>query len=150
MQKFVSKPVEIEAVRITEATFDAPHPNPEHVEGVKYCAETREAVCTTLFGETKAKVGDWLIRGANGEVYPCPHDVFEAKYTPCDVPVIDHPSARGTRCDNCEYPYMKEDEVRVEYRHLDVIKQFCSHDCHLAYEAHAAQMSVGDVLLSEG
>lgn len=36
MAKFRKKPVVIEAVQITDATFDAPHPNQEHVSGVIY------------------------------------------------------------------------------------------------------------------
>lgn len=36
MKKFRKKPVVIEAVQIRPSTFDDPHPNPEHVHGVRY------------------------------------------------------------------------------------------------------------------
>lgn len=34
----------------------------------------------TLEGEMKAKVGDWIIKGVNGEFYPCKDDVFKKTY----------------------------------------------------------------------
>jgi hypothetical protein len=34
----------------------------------------------TLEGEMKANVGDFIIRGVNGEVYPCKPDIFEKTY----------------------------------------------------------------------
>ena len=34
----------------------------------------------TLEGEMRANLGDWIIRGVQGEVYPCKPDIFEANY----------------------------------------------------------------------
>ena len=34
----------------------------------------------TLEGEMEAKPGDWIIRGVQGEYYPCKPDIFEATY----------------------------------------------------------------------
>jgi hypothetical protein len=34
----------------------------------------------TLEGRMRAEVGDWIIRGVKGELYPCKPDVFEATY----------------------------------------------------------------------
>lgn len=34
----------------------------------------------TLEGPLCASVGDWIIRGVNGEFYPCKPDVFEKTY----------------------------------------------------------------------
>ena len=34
----------------------------------------------TLEGEMKASIGDWIIRGVNGEFYPCKPDIFEKTY----------------------------------------------------------------------
>ncbi|PRB69504.1 hypothetical protein [Arthrobacter sp. MYb213] len=34
----------------------------------------------TLEGTMKAEVGDWIIRGVQGEFYPCKPDIFEATY----------------------------------------------------------------------
>ncbi|WP_295035379.1 hypothetical protein [uncultured Microbacterium sp.] len=37
-------------------------------------------VITTLEGEMRADPGDWIIRGVQGEFYPCKPDIFEATY----------------------------------------------------------------------
>jgi hypothetical protein len=36
----------------------------------------------TLEGIMRAEVGDWIIRGVKGELYPCKPDIFEATYDP--------------------------------------------------------------------
>ena len=36
----------------------------------------------TLEGTMKASVGDYIIRGVNGEHYPCKPDIFEKTYEP--------------------------------------------------------------------
>jgi hypothetical protein len=38
----------------------------------------------TLEGVMRASVGDWIIRGVQGEFYPCKPDVFEATYEPAN------------------------------------------------------------------
>jgi hypothetical protein len=34
----------------------------------------------TLEGEMTASAGDWIIKGVNGEFYPCKPDIFEKTY----------------------------------------------------------------------
>ena len=36
----------------------------------------------TLEGVVYASLGDWIIRGVQGEFYPCKPDIFEATYEP--------------------------------------------------------------------
>lgn len=36
----------------------------------------------TLEGVMTANVGDWVIRGVKGEIYPCKPDIFQATYEP--------------------------------------------------------------------
>ena len=36
----------------------------------------------TLEGTMRADVGDYVITGVKGEVYPCKPDIFEATYEP--------------------------------------------------------------------
>jgi hypothetical protein len=38
----------------------------------------------TLEGEMEFKPTDWIIRGIQGEVYPCKADIFEATYEPVE------------------------------------------------------------------
>jgi hypothetical protein len=80
MQQFRKRPVVIEAVQITNATFDAPHPNPEHLVGVLYDPINRCVFIETLEGTMRGNLGDWIIRGVADELYPCRADVFAATY----------------------------------------------------------------------
>jgi len=44
----------------------------------------KEMSIETLEGEMKAFPGDWIIKGVNGELYPCKPDIFEKTYEPVD------------------------------------------------------------------
>ena len=41
---------------------------------------------TTREGVMRADPGDWIIKGGQGEFYPCKPDIFEATYEPADAP----------------------------------------------------------------
>ena len=57
MAKYVKRPIVIDAIQLTE-----------------------ETVIHTLEGDMKGGVGDWLITGVNGELYPCKDDIFQKTY----------------------------------------------------------------------
>lgn len=38
------------------------------------------ASITTLEGKMTAQIGDFIIQGVKGEIYPCKPDIFEATY----------------------------------------------------------------------
>lgn len=44
----------------------------QYVDGELYIA--------TLEGDMKASVGDYIIKGVEGEIYPCKPDIFEKTY----------------------------------------------------------------------
>lgn len=39
-------------------------------------------IIMTLEGDMLASPGDWIIKGVQGEFYPCKPDIFEATYEP--------------------------------------------------------------------
>jgi hypothetical protein len=39
----------------------------------------------TLEGYMRADLGDWVIKGVQGEFYPCKPSIFEATYEPVDA-----------------------------------------------------------------
>lgn len=80
MKKYTKTALEIEAQRITDEDFDGPHPNPSHVPGIKYDPVRRLVRIDTPEGRMVAGVGDWIIRGIEGELYPCKHDIFVKTY----------------------------------------------------------------------
>ncbi len=93
MEKFRKKPIVVEAVQITDRTFDEPHPNPEHIPGVIYDPVRRAAYIRTPEGEMRGDLGDWIIRGVAGELYPCKPDIFAATYEPVQVTARFDPAA---------------------------------------------------------
>lgn len=82
MQQFRKKPVIIEAVQITNETFNSSHPNPDHIPGVIYDPLENQAIIKTLEGTMVGNIGDWIIKGVKGELYPCKDDIFKATYEP--------------------------------------------------------------------
>lgn len=84
MKKYRKKPVEIEAVQVTQR-------NGEEIESwIGASAKsydvgmapgmTHHIDIDTLEGTMRADVGDWIIKGVKGEFYPCKPDIFEATY----------------------------------------------------------------------
>jgi hypothetical protein len=43
----------------------------------------------TLEGTMRADVGDFIIKGVQGEFYPCKPDIFEATYEPADTTPVE-------------------------------------------------------------
>jgi len=48
------------------------------------CKEKGELYIYTLEGEMHVSVGDYIIQGVNGELYPCKPDIFEKTYVPAN------------------------------------------------------------------
>lgn len=64
-------------------TNDADAPVP--ASGVSIDAATGFMVIATLEGQMQAKPGDYIIKGVQGEFYPCKPDIFEATYEAVEV-----------------------------------------------------------------
>lgn len=90
--KYRKKPVVIEAVQFTEAIaaqvlIDG-QPGPFGLSaGGNYHPERREIHSAsisipTLEGTMRVDLGDWIIKGVKGELYPCKPDIFEQTYEP--------------------------------------------------------------------
>jgi hypothetical protein len=43
-----------------------------------------EIIISTLGGDMKAGIGDWIIKGIKGEFYPCKEEIFLATYEPVE------------------------------------------------------------------
>jgi len=78
MSKYRKKPVVIEAVHYDDEFPLAFLADAEHVRSAGDGSGALEIV--TLEGTMRAEVGDWIIRGVQGELYPCKPDIFEATY----------------------------------------------------------------------
>jgi len=90
MPKYRKKPVVIEAFQFTE---DASHDRDNWPEWLKmawfdygYGAPGglwlmgSTWYCGTLEGQNKITLGDFIIQGVDGEIYPCKPDIFHRTY----------------------------------------------------------------------
>jgi len=92
MAKYRKKPVVIEAIQWDGKNWDEVHNFMQEFHGHKKAYEDAEegAMKTgnlfirTLEGTMTATKGDWIIKGVNGEFYPCKPDIFEKTYSPID------------------------------------------------------------------
>lgn len=87
MARFRKKPVVIEAVQYTGDNagdiLDFSGTAVSWAEGLY--GENDEIISVdTLEGEMKVSDGDWIIKGVNGEFYPCKPDIFEKTYQAVD------------------------------------------------------------------
>ena len=88
--KFRKKPVVIEAIQFTKEValerLIAHKPGPFGLFVAGSCHPANRVLydahvtIPTLEGEMQANVGDWIIKGVKGELYPCKPDIFEATY----------------------------------------------------------------------
>jgi hypothetical protein len=89
--KFRKKPVVIEAMQwdgtVGESTWVIEWMLSNGGTGrlVEWTDLTWRLHIDTLEGVMRADPGDWIIRGVQGEFYPCKPDIFAATYEPHDV-----------------------------------------------------------------
>jgi len=82
--KFRKKPIVIEAVKWT-GTADSMDGIRAIDTGTRAVDFTHENVfILTLEGQMTANLGDWIIRGVSGELYPCKPDIFAMTYEPAE------------------------------------------------------------------
>lgn len=85
MAKFRKKPVVIEAWQYTGDGFQSKAPawvlawrlGPGEQVRLQQNNTLR---IPTLEGDHTASIGDWIIRGVKGELYPCKPDIFDETY----------------------------------------------------------------------
>lgn len=85
--RFIKKPIEVEAVSITPALAagvltDAPDWVKSAVDRGALRLLGRHIQVRTLEGEMIGRLGDWIIKGVAGEIYPCAEQIFAATYEP--------------------------------------------------------------------
>ena len=95
MKKFRKKPIVIEAAQFNGNSnieeirrFVGKRLESELNSETAYLAgqgaPTFNLIIPTLEGDMKASPNDWIIKGINGEFYPCKPDIFEKTYEPFD------------------------------------------------------------------
>ena len=87
MPFFKKKPVVVEARQFTERDWKVMEPivlwMRDNGQAKAFCSFVLGQIyIPTLEGEMTASVGDWIIKGVNGEFYPCKPDIFAKTYEP--------------------------------------------------------------------
>ena len=84
VKRYMKKPVVIEALQFEDTA--------ERLEELSYFIDDQDLrvdykdlknpklILKTLEGETEASVGDYIIKGIQGEFYPCKPDIFISTY----------------------------------------------------------------------
>ena len=70
-----------------------PHASERPTKGIWIDPADGALMIRTLEGDMKVSLGDYIIRGVQGEVYPCKPDIFAATYEPADAD--DHAQPNG-------------------------------------------------------
>lgn len=80
--KYRKKPVVIEAIQFTDSNHSEINKftNAKISCGIDVDNLVSELIITTLEGNMKADIGDYIIKGIKGEFYPCKPDIFEQTY----------------------------------------------------------------------
>ena len=98
MPKFRKKPVVIEAFQMTHkrrasnagwpewmhAAWQKERETPGSLYPTKKGTGTGTLSIGTLEGQHLVSWGDWIIRGVQGELYPCKPAIFDATYEPVE------------------------------------------------------------------
>ena len=82
MGQYRKKPVVVEAVQLKDLEIRTLMAL-QHFAGLsndKLLAVSDGVLISTLEGNMKASIGDFIIKGVNGEFYPCKPDIFEKTY----------------------------------------------------------------------
>ena len=98
--KYRKKPVVIEAIQLTETNgkevcefMGTDISNVDWDEKDSCCKDDAfpysALYIKTLEGDKKASIGDYIIKGVNGEFYPCKPDIFYATYDALGESYID-------------------------------------------------------------
>lgn len=82
MAEYRKKPVVIEAFQWTGGRDQTEDPTwiCERIKSGAVSFSGGEMFINTLEGTMKVTPGDYIIKGVQGEVYPCKPDIFEATY----------------------------------------------------------------------
>jgi hypothetical protein len=95
MAKFRKKPVVIEAVQYLDKPAGMGFFELRQFVGsalIPYMLDSTGALgIETLEGVMRVSVGDWVIKGVNGEFYPCKPDIFDKTYEQVDEAGSDQP-----------------------------------------------------------
>lgn len=91
IKKYKKKPVEVEAIQFINAKDETLAKISKFMGGC--CTEDSGEgffiLIETLEGTMRVGIGDWIIKGVNGEFYPCKDKIFQKTYEKIEKKVIE-------------------------------------------------------------
>ena len=116
IKKFRKKPVVIEAMQWCGNNFQ----ELEEFGSQRHIISNPDGTLTikTLEGNHTAQKNDWIIRGVQGEVYPCKPDIFEATYEDDSIPEVRIYTM--PTCPWCKKTKEFFKENRIKYEEINV------------------------------
>lgn len=83
--KFRQKPVVIEAIQYDGSEYSRQQIFNMSAGAIDVSTDSEgKMTIASLEGRMLASIGDWIIKGVNGEFYPCKPDIFEKTYEPAE------------------------------------------------------------------
>ena len=82
MPFYIKKPIVVEAMEITDMGNDLVRFCPNIARFAMMFDGKPSVLISTLEGEMWATIGDYIIKGVEGEYYPCKRSIFHATYDP--------------------------------------------------------------------
>ncbi len=88
--RYRKKPIVVDAIQLTDNNRAAvaewlADMQVRHKVPMSFNPETGTYTIETLEGNMLARIGDFIIRGVKGELYPCKPDIFYETYEPADA-----------------------------------------------------------------
>lgn len=84
VEKYIKKEIAIEAISFTRDKYDEILEftnNKIHTLRIPKCMDgVATCIVDTLKGPMNATEGDYIIKGVDGEIYPCKQEEFERRY----------------------------------------------------------------------
>ena len=80
VRHFRKRPVTIEAMQLIDATSVLDIEEWINSPTTGYQTNPPTIWIDTLEGRMEGRVGDWIIKGVNGEFYPCKNEIFIKTY----------------------------------------------------------------------
>ena len=88
MPKYQKRPVMVEAIQYDDKSETYIELQEKFgIDPIRISYKNPDApilIIETLEGEMKAHIGDYIIKGVHGELYPCKPDIFEETYIKLD------------------------------------------------------------------
>lgn len=88
MPKYIKKPVKVEAVEFedtADSIYKITRLAGDQIIKIRFKNDSPVLHIPTKEGEMIARVGDYIIKGVEGEIYACKPRIFVKTYTPVDI-----------------------------------------------------------------